>query len=83
MVRPTDDGSVRIVIQVPADEAAVVMKAVDESAKRCREEGGEGARLDRVDGVLAMAKGVLAGDGPDRETAGGGASRGERLGAGG
>ena len=62
MVRPTDSGSVRIVIQVPADEAAVVMKAVDESAKRCREEGGEGARLDRVDGVLAMAKGVLAGD---------------------
>ena len=49
-VRDTDDGRVRIEIQLPPDEAARLLKACDAAADS------------RVDGLLAMAEATLRGD---------------------
>jgi hypothetical protein len=51
--RSTDDGMVRISMQLRAEEAEMVLKAIDVSA-------GAGCPADRV---VAMAEGVLAGEG--------------------
>ncbi|HKA86578.1 MAG TPA: DUF222 domain-containing protein [Haliangiales bacterium] len=53
-VRDTDDGMVRIEIQLRPDEAARVLKACDVSAET------------RMDGLVAMAEATLRGDHPDR-----------------
>src|SRR5262249_47946767 len=53
-VRDTDDGMVRIEIQLRPDEAARVLKACDVSAET------------RLDGLVAMAEATLRGDHPDR-----------------
>lgn len=59
--RPTDDGMVRISMQLGADEAATVLKAIDVSA-------AAGGPADRV---VAMAEAVLAGQaGGDAAAAG-------------
>jgi hypothetical protein len=49
--RPASDGNVEIVMRLRAEEAAMVMKAIESSA-----EGGE-----RADGAVAMAESVLCG----------------------
>jgi hypothetical protein len=59
-VRDTDDGMVRIEVQLRPEEASRVLAAcaVDDSA---------GTRVDSlVDGLLALAEGALRGDRPDR-----------------
>ena len=53
-VRDTDDGMVRIEIQLAPDEAARLLKACDAAADS------------RVDGLLAMAEATFRGDHPDR-----------------
>src|SRR5262249_2221071 len=53
-VRDTDDGMVRIEIQLRPDEATRVLKACDVSAET------------RLDGLVAMAEATLRGDHPDR-----------------
>jgi hypothetical protein len=53
-VRNTDEGMVRIEIQLRPEEASRVVQAVDASAAT------------RVDGIVAMAEAVLRGDRPDR-----------------
>src|SRR5262249_60706777 len=53
-VRDTDDGMVRIEIQLRPDEAARVLEACDVSAET------------RLDGLVAMAEAALRGDHPDR-----------------
>jgi hypothetical protein len=53
-VRDTDDGMVRIEIQLAPDEAARILKACDAAAET------------RIDGLLAMAEATLRGDHPDR-----------------
>ena len=52
--RDTDDGMVRIEIQLASDEAARLLKACDAAADT------------RVDGLLVMAEATLRGDHPDR-----------------
>jgi len=49
--RPTDDGMVRIQLQLPADEAAMVLEAMHVSAETS----------DQADGVVAMAEAALRG----------------------
>src|SRR5262249_60222206 len=56
-VRETDDGMVRIEIQLRPDEAARVLEACDVSAET------------RLDGLVAMAEAALRGDHPDRPPA--------------
>ena len=53
-VRDTDDGMVRIEIQLAPDEAARLLKACDASAEA------------RLDGLVTMAEATLRGDHPDR-----------------
>jgi hypothetical protein len=55
-VRTTDDGMVRIEAQLAAEEAALVLRAIEVSATK----GG------RPDGLVAMADAALRGDAPER-----------------
>jgi hypothetical protein len=55
-MEPTDDGMVRVVAQLTADEAAVLMKAAEVSSET----------RNRADGLVGMAERVLRGDRPAR-----------------
>jgi len=54
--RTTDDGLVKIEVLLPADEAELVLKAIDSSAETS----------DRADGLVAMAEATVRGDAPNK-----------------
>jgi len=54
--RATDDGLVKIEALLPAEEAELVLKAIDVSAED----------RDRADGLVAMAEATVRGDAPNR-----------------
>jgi len=54
--RNTDDGLVKIEVLLPADEAELVLKAIDVSAETS----------DRADGLVAMAEATVRGDSPNK-----------------
>lgn len=77
--RDRDDGMVVIEAVLPADEAAVVLAAIEREAARASAEGGVAAgatgvpaetrrpvRLDRADGLVAMSQAALRGDAQGR-----------------
>ena len=74
--KPCKDGMVRIEIRVHADEAALVMKAIDVAVEEGMNDSGDAsaeahaARSSRADGVLRVADAFLAGQRPDGRVGG-------------
>ncbi len=74
-LKPCKDGMVRLEIRVHADEAALVMKAIDAAVEEGRgadasAEAPEPARSSRADGLLRVADAFLAGQRPEGRAGG-------------